>query len=187
MKPTSSTGKTSLFTKWILLLLAIFSGYAAVLGTISFFDIPKIGYVDSSILLEKYQGAIDAREKIKKQTDEWQDNINTLESELGKLNKEIVEENNAWNKEMRKLKQEAFLKKQNELVRYSRAVNDKAVKLERELTGPVFNTINAYISDFGKIYGYDMIFGTVAGGNILYAKEPVNLTNEFLAYMNGKE
>ncbi len=182
--PTESTYKCP---KWILIPFFIVSIYAATIATISFINKPKIGYVDSSILLEKYHGAIEAREKLKKQTDEWQNNIKTLDLELGKLNKEIIQENDEWDDETRKLKQKVFSKKQSELVRYSRAINDKAAKLEQELMAPVFVTVNTYISDFGKMNNYDMVFGTVAGGNILYAKEPTNLTNDFLAYIKDRE
>lgn len=173
--------------KWVIAVVAMVAIYAALMATISFIRSPKIGYVNSSVLLEKYKGAIEARAKIKKQTGEWQEKIRTLEAELSQLNQEIITRNDEWDGETRKLKQETFVKKQNELVRYSRAVSEKAAKLEQESMEPVFNTLNTYMSDFGKTKGYDVIFGTVAGGNILFARESTDLTEEFLAYVSDKE
>jgi hypothetical protein len=41
------------------------------------------------------------------------------------------------------------------------------------------------MKSFGKERGYDIIFGTVSGGNILYGEDAVNITNEFLKYINS--
>lgn len=173
--------------KWIISLIVIIAIYAAVISTINLIISPKIGYVNSNTLLVKYKGAIEAREKIKEQTEEWQKNIRTLEIELSQLNQKILNKSDEWDKKTRKLKQEAFAKKQNELLRYSRSVNEKAAKLEQELMQPVFDTLNAYMKDFGKEHGYDMIFGTVAGGNILFAQQAYDLTDEILSYISAKE
>lgn len=183
----SNLGKIVKFEKWIILVVTTIAIYGAVIGTVNFIRSPKIGYINTNVLLEKYKGAIEAREKIKKQTEEWQNNIRTLETELNQLNQEILDKNDEWDKETRELKQEAFAKKQNDLLRYRRAVSEKAVGLERELMQPVFDELNAYMNDFGRERGYNMIFGTVAGGNILFAKEADDLTDEFLAYVNGKK
>ena len=183
----SNLEKRAGFGKSAILMVIAIAIYAAVMATISFMKLPKLGYVDSSVLLQKYPRAIEARENIKKKTEEWQKNVRTLETELSQLNQEILNKSADWNSTTRKLKQEAFAKKQNELIRYSRTVNEKAAKLEQELMLPVFNELNAYMKDFGKEHGFAMIFGTVAGGNILYAKQAIDLTEEILAYVSEKE
>ena len=147
----------------------------------------KIGYVNSSILLERYEGAKEAREKIDKQTGEWQANIRTLEAELSQLNKDIVAKSNEWDKETLESKQEALKDKQEEMLRYSRATAERKSRLERDLMQPVLDTLNAYMKDFGQQRGYDIVFGTVAGGNILFAQESRDLTHEFLAYVSERE
>ncbi|MGH7596454.1 MAG: OmpH family outer membrane protein [bacterium] len=172
--------------KWLVLLVSILTVYAASLATISVFNSPRLGYVNSSTLLEKYPPAISAREKIKKQTEEWQQNLKALELELGQLNQDLIENNQEWDKATRKSKQEDFAKRQKEFLRYNHVVKEKAAKLEQELMQPVLDELNHCMKEFGDEHGYDLIFGTVTGGNILYAQRAVDLTDQILTYISKK-
>jgi outer membrane protein len=172
---------------WLMGGIAILTIYAAVVAaTLTFFRSPKIGYVDSATLLQQYKGAAAAKGKLDKELEEWQKNVKTLETELAQLNQEILKASEKWDRQQRSRKKEEFEKKQTDYARYSRAVNEKAVKREQELMQPVFDELNAHIKDFGHQHGYKIIFGTVAGGNILYGQEATDITGEFLAYANSK-
>lgn len=160
--------------------------YGASLATINFFRTPQIGYINSSVLLQKYDGFIEARKQIQKETGESQRNVQTLEGELKELGQELMTQGGEWENELVRSKQEEIAKKQDEYLRYSRAVTDKTAKLEKELTEPVLLELNSLITRFGKERGQDVIFGTVAGGNILYAKDTTDLTDEFLIFANTK-
>lgn len=174
------------YEKYAIIFTAVAVVYAAVIGTLNFLQTPKIGYVDSSVLMEKYPTAIEAREKFDARMSEWNQNIKTLESEINKLNQEMVADAGKWKKNTLKEKKETLQKKQQDYVRYSRAIQEKAAKLEQELMQPVYAEINAYMKDFGDDAGYEMIFGTLAGGNILFAQDAVDLTKDFLAYAKAK-
>jgi outer membrane protein len=157
------------------------------MATIDKISTPKIGYIDSSILLQKYDGAVEARQKLEKETSEWRENIQTLEKELNDMNQDMIKKGATWSRSALKKKKEALEKKQQDYVRYSRAVSEKAAKREQELMQEIFDELNALIKDFGKEQGYDIIWGTVAGGNILYGREGRNLTEQFLDYIKDKE
>lgn len=172
--------------KWGIGITTVVVIYAAVIATLNFLNTPRIGYVNSAILLEKYPGAIAARDSLNAQLEKWNRNVKTLEEELNALNREMIARADKWDTKTLKEKKKALEKKQQDYLRYSRAVQEKAVKLEQELMQPVYDEINAYMKDFGKTYGYDMIFGTLAGGNILYAREAVDLTDDFLTYIQQK-
>ncbi len=167
-------------------ILAIVSIYAAAMATTTFIHSPKVGYVNSNALLEKYAGFQSAREQLRKETEEGKRNIKTLETEINDLGQEIINKGSEWDAESRKQKQDTINRKQEEYARYSRAASERAAKLEKELTQPIFNELNSQITRFGKENGYDVIFGTTAGGNILYAKDSVDLTERFLAYVNQR-
>jgi outer membrane protein len=98
------------------------------------------------------------------------------------LNQDLVENGNGLSKKVINEKQDAIKKKQNDYVNYSKAINEKAAELEKELLEPVFTELNNKITDFGKAKGYEIIFGTLAGGNILYGNSATDLTEEFLSY-----
>lgn len=168
---------------WLLYPIMVLTLYAAIIASIDHFAVPKIGYINSSVLLEKYEGAVAARKQLDAEGEKWQANIKTLETELASLNKTFVEENAKWGKKARTEKQAELQKKQDEYVRYKRAVTEKAAKLEQELLQNVYAELNAQVESFGKRNGHQMILGTVAGGNILYAQQAVDLTEAFLAYV----
>ncbi|MBL1214651.1 MAG: OmpH family outer membrane protein [Ignavibacteriae bacterium] len=165
-----------------LYLVALVIIYAAIVGTLNFINAPKVGYIDSSILMEKFPSAITARAELNTKAEEWQANTKTLEDELNMMNKEILEESPKWNKKTMAAKQDEFKKKQMEYARYSKAIQKKAAELENELFQPVFTELNNKIKEFGDNQGYEIIFGTLTGGNILFAEEGSNLTDDFLSY-----
>ena len=161
--------------------------YFAVISTLTYYRVPKLGYVDLGVLLEKYGPAIEAKEKIKQQTEEWRKNINTLEAELAEGKKEFVEKGETWDKDTATEKRKAFAEKQSEYLRYNRSITEKANQFEKELMQPVFNALNVSIRSFGRERKFHMIFGTLPGGNILYAHSASNLTLDFLSYLEKKE
>lgn len=164
-------------------LLTVISVYAAIIGTINVFSAKKIGYIDSVVLLNKYQGAVEAREELKKEVDKYVANQKTLEAELMELNKKIMEKGNSWSKSKLQKERKKFAEKQAEFARYSRSTNEKAKLKEKELFDVVYTELNVKLKLFSESEGYDILFGTVSGGNILYGTEKSNLTEEFLKFI----
>jgi outer membrane protein len=87
-----------------------------------------------------------------------------------------------WSHAQLAQKEEVMKKKQSEYARYRNAINEKAQQTENEIFQPVYADINAKIADFSKAKGYDIVFGTVSGGNILYGDKAVDLTDKFLEF-----
>lgn len=174
------------YTPWLLaaaLLLSVLS-----LGFSMYHHIgePQIAFVESNVLMNKYVKAQANREKLDKRIQGWESNLKTLQKELQKLNREMVKEAGSWSENTKSQKMAAIKEKREEYMKYNQAVNEKAKKLEKELMQPVYNSINAQMKTFGKERGYDIVFGTVSGGNILYGEDAVNVTNDFLEFINSK-
>lgn len=172
--------------RWVLAGLACLLIVTATATLFSILQTPRVGYIDSSVLLEHYTGAVEARAQLEARLETWQTNIQTLEAELAQMNQDIMEHHESWNQAMRQEKRAAFEEKQREYGRYSRAVGEKAAQLEQELMTPVLAELNARIQDFGEDTNRDLIFGTTAAGNILFAEADSDLTEDFLAYV-GQE
>lgn len=168
-------------TNWPLWLVTIFALAAAVFVVVTR---PSIGYVESAIMMDRYEGAVQARAQLKKDLSEWEENIKKLAGDIQTLQQEFQEKNHSWNAVTRKEKQSQFMKKQDDLNRYRQAVSEKAVKREQELMEPVITELNQLLKSFGKEQGIDILFGTIAGGNILYGNPAVDYTEAFLEYAN---
>jgi outer membrane protein len=169
-----------------VLIIIIVSFYAAALSSYNFINRTQVGYIDSNVLMGQFPSALEAKEKLSKAQEEWGSNIKTLEEELNKLNKEFIEQNAKWNKKTIIEKKKVLEKKQGDYARYTRAIREKATKKEQELMAPVFDELNIYIKEFGEEKGYDIVFGTMSGGNILYAENATDLTVKFLDFVKKK-
>ncbi len=168
--------------KIILSLIAVVVMYAAVVSTMNLVRSTKVGYVNSAILMEKHPLAMQAREELNGKLKEWNVNIKTLEMEIGSMNQAMINEAEKLSQKALEEKRHSLRQKQEEFMRYSQAIQEKAVKMEQELMQPVYDQINVSMKDFGSQKGYAMILGTLSGGNILYAEDAVDLTEDFLAY-----
>lgn len=168
---------------WALGGIAALVLYAAAMATWVAFDTPSIAYVDSAVLMERFDGAIQARATLESQLEEWDANVRTLETEAQALQQRLVDAQTAG-RSFRVL-QDSLTAKQRDLARYVRATQAQAAEKEQELLEPVYAELNALIQDFSDANGYDLLFGTVAGGNILYGTGSVDATEALIAYVNN--
>jgi len=60
------------------------------------------------------------------------------------------------------------------------------LKRTKKVTQTVINDINDYVKEYGKEHGYKIIFGASGGGNIMYADDSSDLTNEVLKGLNSE-
>jgi outer membrane protein len=81
------------------------------------------------------------------------------------------------------LKEELLRNKQQQLSQYQEAMKRKAAEEDQLMTQTVMNDINAYLEDYGKEAGFTYILGA-AGGNIVYAEDAQNITEQVLNGLN---
>ncbi len=140
----------------------------------------KTVYVDTGIILTKYKGMKDARVKIEQQTTIMNANVDSLFADFDKEIKSYEKERSKMSKKERQLKEEILRNKQQQLLGYQEATQKKIQEEEQKLTQTPVNEINDYISEYGKKYNCTMILGANGSGNILYAEDAVNITDEIL-------
>ena len=167
----------------IALVLSIIAlvGLAYLLSTKN--NNSNIAYVETSVLIEGYEGTKVARKQFEEKSKVWQANTDTLmaqwKNELKAYEKERV---NMSEKEI-KLKEELLSNKQQQLAQYQEAMKRKAQEEDQNMTSTVMNDINDYLKEYGKKTGYTYILGA-NGGNIVYANEAENITEVVLNGLN---
>ena len=67
---------------------------------------------------------------------------------------------------------------------YRQAIQEKAQSEEAHSNQVILGEINGYIKYYGKEKGYDFILGATDNGNIVYAAEGKDITEEVLAGLN---
>lgn len=127
---------------------------------------------------------IAARAAYQKKYKAWQAEVDTLISDIEKM---IIEHEKSipdMTSKERELSEALIRSKQNELKRFQEAVLVKAKEAESQMTGQVLADINAFINDYGKENGYNLILGATTMGNIAYGQKELNITERLVKVLN---
>ena len=158
----------------------------AAFAYLFFSSTQKVAYVDSNALLSQYQGMIDARAQFQQLSGEWQARIDTLtmevQNELKRHEKEVAK----MSKKEKELSEDLIRAKQQQLVTYQKSIQEKAAQEDAKMTQDVINDVNAYLEEYGKVRSYKIIFAATNMGNILYANDGVNITEEVIEGLNNR-
>lgn len=149
---------------------------------------PKIGYVDVERLKVEYKEFRDAQEKFNRQLTIWQSHADTLLNEIRVLQEDLDRQSSLLTEAKRQEKQQLIMSKQKQYQEFASQVlgpEGEAARRERELSKPLIDKINAVIQLVAIRDGYSLILDT-SGGDVLYAKEEMDITNDILSQLNKK-
>ena len=147
----------------------------------------RIAYVDSSRLMVGFSEADKINKEIEAEKKQYEENLKALEdsvkAHMGLMSKEYDSASPQNKQELREKLREWNVK----MNQYQKAGAEEIAKKHQEKMGAVIKKMNAFISEYGKEHNYDLILGTTAGGNILYAKESKrDITNEIIKGLNER-
>jgi outer membrane protein len=148
------------------------------------FRADKIAYVDTNVLMQKYEGMKKARAEYEVKAKQWQANSDTLMKEFEAELKNYEKERSRMTKKEQELKEELLGNKQQQISKYRQATQMKAKEEEQKLTQTVVNTVNDYINEYGKKHGYKYILGANGSGSLLYAEKKNEITDIILEGLN---
>ena len=146
----------------------------------------KIGYIDANKLLQGYKGMIDVRKDMQEKAKIWEANVDTLirdwENELRGYEKERA---SMSSREQAK-REEVLRNKQQQINKYRESLQQKAAAEDSKMQQTVLDEMNIYIKEYGKKHNYDYILGATGTGNILYANDAKEVTEDILDNLNSK-
>lgn len=145
---------------------------------------PKIAYIRSSELIYSYQGMKEAQQLFQTKKSKNQANVDTVRIELERAFNQFSREISLLN-EKEKNERRALLRAQEEnYLRYAQSIKDAEKKDEMEMTEGVLNQVNSFVEIYSKEHGYNLVMGTTNSGNLLYADEAMDITNDVLKAIN---
>lgn len=148
------------------------------------FSQQKVAYVDSAKLINGYQGMIEARKEYQKKSAMWKANIDTLMSEVKTSIQDYEKNSSRMTAKEKELSKELIRTKQKQLNDYQKAMSEKAGQEDAAMTGQVLDEVNAFIQKYGKEHGYRIIMAATEYGNIAYAADGLDITDEVLEGLN---
>jgi len=78
---------------------------------------------------------------------------------------------------------------QHKLMEYEamgKRFEDQNNKLSAQYDAIIWKQLDAYIKEYGDAKGYDIILGTNGTGNVVYASEALDATEELIEFINTK-
>ena len=79
-----------------------------------------------------------------------------------------------------------FERKKMEFNKRMQEFDESNMQMTKEFDEKIITQLNQYVSDFGKLNGYDMIFGNTTNGSIMYGNEKYNITKDVIEFINNK-
>lgn len=146
----------------------------------------KIGYVDTQRLRMEYKEFADAQAKFERQMVKWQAQADSMQAELLRLQEDLNKQRLLLSEEKKREKEQYILEKQREYQEFATKIlgpEGEAAKREFELSKPLIEKINAAIKLVALRENYTLILDT-AGGDILYAKDEMDITDKILEELN---
>jgi len=147
-------------------------------------DKSDIVYVNSNKLLLEYEGmkAVMAEYQSTSKTLELQ--ADTLQQEFNAGLMKFEAEQESLSERENKERREILEAKRDQLMRFQAAIQEKLSKEEQRLQQGVVNEVNGFLKAYGERKGYKMIMAATTMGNIVYAAEGKDITEDVLYELN---
>jgi outer membrane protein len=178
---TNSSPKEMIKNPLYIAVLAIAFSFVAIYFSKSG---SQLVYVDVNKLITGYHKTKVAKAEFDKNSLTMRANVDSLVANWQKELKSYEKERTSMSAKELKLKQELLGNKQQQINGYQQAIQKKIQEEDKRITQTVINDINDYIKEYGKDHNYKIIFGASGGGNIMYAEESTDLTEEVLKGLN---
>jgi outer membrane protein len=144
----------------------------------------KIAYVESTALYLGFNGTIEATKEYDQLTVPLKSKRDSLEFKLLNLQNHL--ESQDLSKEEKEIALRAFIAGRSQLDSLDYSYENLSEELEYKKLQNSWKVINEYIKMYGKESKYKIIHGVDGKGNIMYAKDELNITKEVLDYINQK-
>lgn len=159
-------------------------GAMGVLFTMHFSGRKTYAYVDAQKLLNGYKGMQAARKEYEVQVMSWRSNLDTLRNEMEERVREYETKKGKITTRELQLMEELIDAKHEQYVNFEQVVTEKIRGADQELTSKVLSKVNDYIKRYGEREGYDIIMAATQYGNIVYAKDKIDITQDVLNGLN---
>ena len=146
----------------------------------------KIAYVNNDKVFEEYQGFSEGRSSYQSKVTQWQSNEEILVKEFESLVRDYEGDKSSLSESARIEREGLLYQKQQQLELYRSKIHEQMVQEDKKLTDGIVHQIDSYVQEYGKLHGYDYILGVNRQGNLLYAREGDDITEDLLSYLNEK-
>lgn len=165
--------------KWIIAILITNMVLVLSLGALFYFNQKKTAFVDLGVLYDGFEMAKKKNAEIQSMSFQFKNTLDSLALEIQSMENEL---NISYNKDL-------DLKLQQKKINYYKIEENMQAKLNEEKgrsDEQIWQQINSYTQEYGKLKDYDYIYGGNGSGSMMYANENRDISEEVLNYINKK-
>ncbi|RZL02459.1 MAG: OmpH family outer membrane protein [Hymenobacter sp.] len=145
-----------------------------------------IVYVESSKLLDGYQGMKDARRSFEAKAKGWERQNQALVGSFRTAVEQYQKTAASLTAEQRAAAEQKLQAQQQQGAVEQQKIQAQAQEAEGKLTQTVLESVNKKVEAYGKARGYKMILIAAPSGTIAYGEKGLDITTPVLAYLNAQ-
>ena len=149
----------------------------------------KYAFVDTDYILNRIPSYKAAQDQLDKLSEEWQQEVETLYSEIESMYKDYQAEKVLLTEEMRTSKEEEIINKEKEAKELQKKYfgrEGSLYKKRQELIKPIQDEIYTTVKEIATEGNFAVIFDTASGANMLYTNPKYDKSDEVLEKLGYK-
>lgn len=149
----------------------------------------KIVYINTDTLMNSYKLALELNEIFLKKQEDRRTELNvkakSLDQDANEFQRKL--QNNGFLSEARAVEaRDQLLIKQQNFQRLQQEMTDKMVREQNELYKKIFDKITSFLKAYNQEKGYNIVLSTTVGGNVFYAQDGFDITNDVVNRLNAE-
>ena len=154
------------------------------LGIYNFVQKPKIAFIRSARVLEKYHGMKEAQRLYNQKLQEWQRNADTLQARYQKQLATIQKKAAKWSEGEKRSHEFALQQMQAKMGQYQQEIERLSAEENDKLIQGALNQLNSVVQEYAKARDFDLVLGVTLSGNIMYGDDYIDITEEVISHLN---
>lgn len=147
----------------------------------------KIVYINMDTLLNNYTQSRELNEAFLKKLEANRTELNIKVKNFDREAAEFrnkVENNGFMTRERAEQAQMDLMIKQQNLQKLQQEMTENAQREQMEINRKLYDAITNFLTEYNKAKGFQLILSTTLGGNVLFAQEGFDITNEVVNQLN---
>ena len=147
----------------------------------------KIVYINMDTLLNNYTQSREFNEAFLKKLEANRTELNIKVKNFDREAAEFrnkVENNGFMTRERAEQAQMDLMIKQQNLQKLQQEMTENAQREQMEINRKLYDAITNFLTEYNKAKGFQLILSTTLGGNVLFAQEGFDITNEVVSQLN---
>ena len=156
-------------------------------GTVTVNADAKIVYINMDTLLNNYTQSRELNEALLKKLEANRPDLNIKVKNFDREAAEFrnkVENNGFMTRERAEQAQMDLMIKQQNLQKLQQEMTENAQREQMEINRKLYDAITNFLTEYNKAKGFQLILSTTLGGNVLFAQEGFDITNEVVSQLN---